>query len=94
MLPTRQEAERILQEAEGCNPGPWGDHSRTAAHCPPGAFHKSGFVQYGNNLLQIFLRYSLSLCNLLHFDMVVDGVTIGDLVERRKKRDAVADYSI
>ncbi len=33
MLPTRQEAERILQEAEGCNPGPWGDHSRTAAHC-------------------------------------------------------------
>ncbi len=25
---------------------------------------------------------------------VVDGVTIGDLVERRKKRDAVADYSI
>jgi len=33
MLPTREEAERLLKEAEGCNPGPWGDHSRTAAHC-------------------------------------------------------------
>lgn len=33
MLPTREEAERLLKEAEGCNPGPWGNHSRTAAHC-------------------------------------------------------------
>ena len=33
MLPTREEAERLLKEAEACNPGPWGDHSRTAAHC-------------------------------------------------------------
>lgn len=33
MLPTREQALRLLQEAETCNPGPWGDHSRTAAHC-------------------------------------------------------------
>ncbi len=33
MLPTREEAERILKEAEACNPGPWGNHSRVAAHC-------------------------------------------------------------
>lgn len=33
MLPTREEAERLLKEAESCNPGPWGDHSRVAAHC-------------------------------------------------------------
>lgn len=33
MLPTRVEAERILKEAEQCNPGPWGNHSRVAAHC-------------------------------------------------------------
>lgn len=33
MLPTRKEAEEILIEAESCNPGPWGDHSRVAAHC-------------------------------------------------------------
>ena len=33
MLPTRKEAERLLVEAEKCNPGPWGNHSRVAAHC-------------------------------------------------------------
>ncbi len=33
MLPTRVEAERLLREAEDCNPGPWGNHSRVAAHC-------------------------------------------------------------
>ena len=31
--PDRQEAERLLKAAEACNPGPWGDHSRTAARC-------------------------------------------------------------
>ncbi len=31
--PSTEEAERILQEAEGCNPGPWGDHSRCVAEC-------------------------------------------------------------
>ncbi len=33
MLPTREEAEKLLTEAEVCNPGPWGNHSRVAAHC-------------------------------------------------------------
>lgn len=32
-LPDREEAKRILSEAEKCNPGPWGDHSRVAAEC-------------------------------------------------------------
>lgn len=33
MLPTREEAEELLEKAELCNPGLWGDHSRVAAHC-------------------------------------------------------------
>ena len=33
MLPSREKAEELLQEAEMCNPGPWGNHSRVAAHC-------------------------------------------------------------
>ena len=33
MIPTREEAERILKEAEQCNPGAWGEHSRVTAHC-------------------------------------------------------------
>ncbi len=33
MLPTREKAEELLREAESCNPGAWGNHSRIAAHC-------------------------------------------------------------
>lgn len=33
MLPTREQAEKLLKDAEKCNPGPWGNHSRVAAHC-------------------------------------------------------------
>ena len=33
MIPSRAEAHRLVREAESCNPGPWGDHSRVAADC-------------------------------------------------------------
>ena len=33
MVPTREEAHRILEEAEPHNPGPWVKHCITAAHC-------------------------------------------------------------
>lgn len=33
MLPSRYEAESLLEDAEYCNPGPWGNHSRITAHC-------------------------------------------------------------
>lgn len=33
MYPTREEAIALLAEAEPHNPGPWGDHCRTAANC-------------------------------------------------------------
>jgi HD superfamily phosphodiesterase len=33
MLPTIEEAKALLREAEQCNPGPWGNHSRVVAHC-------------------------------------------------------------
>ena len=33
MLPTKAEAESLLIEAENCNPGPWGNHSRITASC-------------------------------------------------------------
>ena len=31
--PERETAEALLREAESCNPGPWGNHSRIAARC-------------------------------------------------------------
>ena len=33
MIPSREDAHRILAEAGACNPGPWTDHSRVAAFC-------------------------------------------------------------
>lgn len=33
MLPTREQAEALVAEAESIYPGLWGNHSRTAAHC-------------------------------------------------------------
>lgn len=33
MLPTREKAEKILKEAEKCNPGAWSNHSRITACC-------------------------------------------------------------
>lgn len=31
--PERETAEALLRDAEACNPGPWGNHSRVAAYC-------------------------------------------------------------
>lgn len=33
MLPNLQEAHRLLDEAEKCNPGPWKQHSLITAYC-------------------------------------------------------------
>ena len=33
MLPSREEAEKLLLDAEQCNPGQWGSHSRFTAQC-------------------------------------------------------------
>lgn len=33
MLPSKEEAQRLLLEAEAQNPGPWGEHSRVTARC-------------------------------------------------------------
>jgi len=33
MLPSREQAMKILEEANACNPGPWRDHSLVTAKC-------------------------------------------------------------
>ena len=33
MLPTREEAMELIRDGVSCNPGPWGKHCITAAHC-------------------------------------------------------------
>ena len=33
MLPTREEALKLIRDGLLFNPGPWGEHCLTAAHC-------------------------------------------------------------
>lgn len=33
MLPTREEAMELVRDGLLCNPGPWGKHCLTTAHC-------------------------------------------------------------
>ena len=33
MLPTREEAQKLIRDGLLSNPGPWGKHCLTAAHC-------------------------------------------------------------
>ena len=33
MIPTREEAMEFIRDGLACNPGPWGRHCLTAAHC-------------------------------------------------------------
>ena len=40
--PSPEEARSLLAEAEKRNPGPWGNHSRTAAHCAEKIAFRSG----------------------------------------------------
>lgn len=42
MYPDRHQAEALLKEAEALNPGPWGNHSRTVAHCAECIAARSG----------------------------------------------------
>ena len=63
MYPTREEAERLLTEAEGCNPGPWGNHSRTAAHCAEAIAARSGMDSEKAYVFGCFMILAESLEN-------------------------------
>lgn len=39
MIPTREEAMEFLRDGLACNPGPWGRHCLTAAHCSRKNWH-------------------------------------------------------
>lgn len=76
MFPTREEAKALLAEALPHNPGPWGNHSRTAAHCAECIAKASGGAldpekAYALGLLHdIGRRYGKR-----HLGHVVDGYT-------------------
>lgn len=45
MLPSKEEAVGMLEEAEGMNPGPWAAHSRVAALAPGGLLAERAWME-------------------------------------------------
>ncbi len=71
-FPARAQAQRLLEEAYGCNPGPWADHSRIAAMCAEkiaGAAGMDGDKAYVLGLLHDIGRKF----GVKHLDHVYDG---------------------
>ena len=73
MLPTREEAERLLVEAEECNPGPWGNHSRIAAHCAEKIAEASGDMDSEKAYIVGLLHDIGRKFGIKHFAHISDG---------------------
>ena len=68
MLPTREKAE-----AEACNPGPWGNHSRAAAHCAERIARECGDLDSGKAYIVGLLHDIGRKFGVRHLGHVSDG---------------------
>jgi hypothetical protein len=75
MLPTREEAEFLLKDAEKCNPGPWGNHSRTTAHCAEKIAQASGDMDANKAYIFGLLHDIGRKFGVRHLRHVSDGYT-------------------
>ena len=75
MLPTREQAEALLAEAEKCNPGPWGDHSRVAAHCAERIAQECGDLDPDKAYILGLLHDIERKFGVRHLGHVSDGYT-------------------
>ena len=75
MLPSREEAEILLKEAEKCNPGPWGNHSRVAAHCAERIAVKCGDLDSNKAYILGLLHDIGRKFGVRHLGHVSDGYT-------------------
>ena len=75
MLPTREEAERLLREAKQCNPGPWVNHSRVAAHCAEKIAQACGDMDVGKAYVLGLLHDIGRKFGVRHLGHVSDGYT-------------------
>ena len=75
MLPTREEAERLLKEAKQCNPGHWVNHSRVAAHCAEKIAQACGDMDAGKAYVLGLLHDIGRKFGVRHLGHVSDGYT-------------------
>ena len=75
MLPTREEAERLLKEAKQCNHGTWVNHSRVAAHCAEKIAQACGDMDAGKAYVLGLLHDIGRKFGVRHLGHVSDGYT-------------------
>ena len=75
MLPTREYAEFLLKDAEESNPGLWGDHSRTAAHCADKIAQACGDMDANKAYILGLLHDIGRKFGIRHLGHVSDGYT-------------------
>lgn len=75
MLPTKEEAEALLRDAEKSNPGPWGNHSRVAACCAQKIALASGDLDADKAYILGLLHDIGRKFGVRHLGHVSDGYT-------------------
>ena len=86
MFPTKEQAEELLKEAEKRNPGPWGNHSRTAAHCAERIAFYCDDMDAAMQFLDFLCREDIAQMNFeyIYFSTPNDAVIAGLSEEDRK----------
>lgn len=75
MIPNRKEAMRLLQDGLLSNPGPWGKHSLTAAHCAEKIATKCGDLDAEKAYILGLLHDIGRKFGVRHLGHVADGFT-------------------
>lgn len=73
MLPSREEAMSLLKDAVACNPGPWGKHSLTVAHCAEKIAEACGDIDAEKAYILGLLHDIGRKFGIRHLGHVIDG---------------------
>lgn len=75
LYPDRHIAEELLKEAETCNPGPWGNHSRVVAMCAEKIARACGDMDAEKAYVLGLLHDIGRKFGVKHFGHIYDGYT-------------------
>ena len=75
MIPTREEAMEFIRDGLACNPGPWGRHCLTAAHCAEKIAHACGDMDSEKAYILGLLHDIGRKFGVRHLGHVSDGYT-------------------
>ena len=91
MLPTREEAIALVRDGLACNPGPWGRHCLTAAHCAEKIASACGDMDSEKAYILGLLH---DIGKSIDHEMEGSHVTIGGEIARKYKESEVVINAI